>query len=89
MVCAAHAASQKYVCKLEDLSSSMKSYGLFDDHLLTIDTDYRVVVSMSLQEIADTPYCMPLQGQKLRLPEREELCPSQELLEGHRQAFKG
>ncbi len=52
MVCAAHVASQKHVCKLEDLSSSMTSYGLFDDHLLTIDTDYRVVVSTNLQEIA-------------------------------------
>jgi predicted restriction endonuclease len=65
----------------------MKSYGLFDDHLLTIDTDYRVDVSTNLHEIADTPYCTPLQGQKLRLPEREELWPRQELLEGHWEAF--
>jgi len=89
MVYAAHVASQKHLCKLEDLSISITSYGLFDDHYHTIDTDYRVVVSTSLQEITETPYYMPLHGQKLRLPERAELWPRQELLEGHREAFKG
>ena len=89
MVYAAHVASQKHVCKLKILSSSMTSYGLFDAQSLTIDTDYRVVVSTNLQELADTPYYTSLHGQKLRLPERAELWPRQELLEGHRGVFKG
>jgi putative restriction endonuclease len=62
---------------------------LFDAHYLTIDNDYRVVVSTNLHEITEVPYYTPLQGQKLRLPERVELWPRQELLEGHREAFKG
>jgi hypothetical protein len=66
----------------------MTSYGLFDDHFLTIDTDYRGGRT-NLQEIADAPYYTSLHGQKLRLPERAELWPRQELLEGHRGFFKG
>ena len=62
---------------------------LFDAHYLTIDNDYRVVVSANLHEITEVPYYTPLQGQRLRLPERAELWPRQELLEGHREAFKG
>ena len=62
---------------------------LFVAQSLTIDTDYRVVVSTNLQEIANTPHYTALHGQKLRLPERVELWPRQELLEGHRGRFKG
>jgi putative restriction endonuclease len=82
--------AHRQLCTLYNgIALSPDIHKLFDAHYLTIDNDYRVVVSANLHEITEVPYYTPLQGQKLRLPEREELWPRQELLEGHREAFKG
>ena len=82
--------AKRQLCTLYNgISLAPDIHKLFDAHYLTIDTDYRVVVSANLQEIADTPYYTSLHGQKLSLPERAELWPRQELLEGHRARFKG
>ena len=82
--------ARRQLCTLYNgISLAPDIHKLFDAHYLTIDTDYRVVVSPNLQEIADTPYYTSLHGQKLRLPERAELWPRQELLEGHRGRFVG
>ena len=82
--------ARRQLCTLYNgISLAPDIHKLFDAHCLTIDTDYRVVVSANLQELADTPYYTLLHGQKLRLPERAELWPRQELLEGHRGRFVG
>jgi putative restriction endonuclease len=82
--------AKRQLCTLYNgISMSPDIHKLFDAHYLTIDNNYRVVVSANLQEITDVPYYTPLHGRKLRLLEREELWPRQELLEGHREAFKG
>jgi putative restriction endonuclease len=62
---------------------------LFDAHYLTVDEDYRVVLSPQVREISDTPFYRPLHGRKLWLPVDKALWPRQELLFRHRQGFKG
>ena len=82
--------ARRQLCTLYNgISLAPDIHKLFDAHYLTIDTDYRVVVSANLQKLADMPNYTSWHGQKLRLPERAELWPRQELLEGHRGRFMG
>ena len=82
--------AKRQLCTLYNgISLAPDIHKLFDAHYLTIDDDYRVVVSANLQEINETPYYKPLHGRKLLLPEKAELWPKQELLSSHRDGFKG
>jgi predicted restriction endonuclease len=60
-------------------------HNLFDAHYLTVDEDYRVVLSPQVREISDTPYYRALHGRKLWLPVHKALWPRQELLSKHRE----
>lgn len=61
----------------------------FDKHLITIDRDYRVVVSDDFIESGYSAFGIKkLHGSKILLPESRDFYPSQELLETHRQKFK-
>jgi putative restriction endonuclease len=82
--------AQRQLCTIYNgIDPSSDIHKLFDAHYLTIDEDYRVVLSPQVREISDTPYYSPLQGRKLWLPVDKALWPRQELLEGHRDTFKG
>ena len=82
--------ARRQLCTLYNgISLAPDIHKLFDAHYLTIDNDYRVVVSANLQEITETPYYMPLHGRKLHLPANITLYPRQELLDSHRERFKG
>ena len=82
--------SQRQLCTLYNgIALSPDIHKLFDAHYLTVDEVYRVVLSPQVREISDTPYYSPLHGRKLWLPVDKALWPRQELLEGHREAFKG
>jgi hypothetical protein len=61
--------AHRQLCALYNgIALSPDIHKLFDAHYLTVDEDYRVVVSTNIQEITETPFYKPLQGQKLRLP---------------------
>ncbi len=82
--------AQRQLCTLYNgIALSPDIHKLFDAHYLTVDEDYRVVLSPKLREISDTPYYSPLHGSKLWLPVDKALWPRQELLEGHRRRFIG
>jgi putative restriction endonuclease len=82
--------AHRQLCTLYNgIALSPDIHKLFDAHYLTIDEDYRVVLSPQVREISDSPYYSPLQGRKLWLPVDKALWPRQELLEGHRDTFKG
>jgi len=82
--------AQRQLCTLYNgIALSPDIHKLFDAHYLTVDEDYRVVLSPQLREISDTPYYSPLHGSKLWLPVDKALWPRQELLLRHRQGFKG
>jgi putative restriction endonuclease len=63
----------------------------FDRGLISIDTDYRVLISAHLIENADHPYGLKqLGGTEIRLPQGERYYPGRDNLEWHRgNVFKG
>lgn len=63
----------------------------FDRGLLSIGSDYTVLVSPYIHEAEDHPYSLGnLKGKKIILPEREDYLPSQSNLQWHREnVFKG
>jgi putative restriction endonuclease len=57
----------------------------FDRHLISIDDDYRVVVSRSFIERCDSPYSIQqFEGKHILLPANGKYYPSQENLHRHR-----
>jgi putative restriction endonuclease len=81
--------AQRQLCTLYNgIALSPDIHKLFDAHYLTIDEDYRVVLSPQVREISDTPYYRPLHGRKLWLPVDKALWPRQELLAPHRGMFR-
>ncbi len=78
--------SQRQLCTLYNgIALSPDIHKLFDAHYLTVDEDYRVLLSHQVREISDTPYYSPLHGRKLWLPLDKALWPRQELLSKHRE----
>ena len=62
----------------------------FDNGLVSIDQDYRVLVSEQVIEDQSHPYGLrTLRGKKIILPGEKHLWPSQENLERHRGMFLG
>ncbi|WP_417609382.1 HNH endonuclease [Owenweeksia hongkongensis] len=58
----------------------------FDRFLISIDEDYRVIVSKSLTENKESPFCISqFKGKQIHLPEKPEWYPSQIALEWHRE----
>lgn len=62
----------------------------FDRGLLSIDEDYRIVVSSHFTEEKDHPYALTqLRGKEILLPQQKHHYPAQEALEWHRaEVFK-
>lgn len=57
----------------------------FDRHLISIDDNYRVVVSKNLKEDPSSPFSLrQFEGKEILLPEREEWWPGREAIERHR-----
>jgi putative restriction endonuclease len=80
--------SQRQLCTLYNgIALSPDIHKLFDAHYLTVDEDYRVVLSSQVREISDTPFYRPLHGRKLWLPVDKALHPRQELLARHREGL--
>ena len=78
-----------YLSKTETIGNGIALtqtlHAAFDDGLITIDTDYRTVVSTKLKEYHDSPYALhQLHGKPIYLPQDKRLYPSQESLEWHR-----
>ena len=63
----------------------------FDRGLVSVDDDYRILVSSHIDEDIMHPYSLrKLEGRSIILPEQTHYCPSQENLEWHRrEVFKG
>jgi putative restriction endonuclease len=63
----------------------------FDRGLLSIDKDYRILVSDHLTEDPNHPYALTqLKGKKIILPQEQNHYPAQEVLNWHRgEVFKG
>ena len=80
--------AQRQLCTLYNgIALSPDIHKLFDAHYLTVDEDYRVVLSPQVREISDTPFYRPLHGRKLWLPVDKALHPRQELLARHREGL--
>jgi putative restriction endonuclease len=57
----------------------------FDRHLISIDQDYRVVVSSNITEEAGSPYGIrQFAGKRILLPEKKEWWPGREAIAKHR-----
>ncbi|WP_433862857.1 HNH endonuclease [Sphingobacterium thalpophilum] len=57
----------------------------FDKGLVSIDQDYRIMVSDHIDEQAEHPYCLSkLRGKPILLPQDHRYYPSQENLGWHR-----
>ncbi|HCN82977.1 MAG TPA: restriction endonuclease [Sphingobacteriaceae bacterium] len=60
----------------------------FDRYLISIDTDYRILVSQNITEIEEHPYSLKkLEGRKMRLPFGSRHYPSLENIKWHRDNF--
>lgn len=60
----------------------------FDKHLLTIDENYKALMSENFIENSNSSFKLKnLQQSEILLPEKEEWYPSQELLHNHREKF--
>ncbi len=80
--------AHRQLCTLfNGIALSPDIHTLFDAHYLTVDEDYRVVLSPQVREISDTPFYRPLHGRKLWLPVDKALHPRQELLARHREGL--
>lgn len=57
----------------------------FDNHLISIDSDYKVMISRAFKEDFESAYAIKqFEGKKLLLPEERKYYPSQEALKWHR-----
>ncbi|RZF62206.1 hypothetical protein EWE74_05215 [Sphingobacterium corticibacterium] len=63
----------------------------FDRGLVSVDSEYRILVSSHVEEDTAHPYSLrKLEGKPIVLPEQIRYQPSQENLEWHRrEVFKG
>lgn len=60
-------------------------HSAFDEHLISITPEYKVIVSESIIENPNSPFNLKqFHGVKIQLPEKKEWFPSQEALEWHR-----
>ena len=67
------------------ISLSPTLHRAFDRFLITIDSNYRVLISPSLLERENSPYNLrQFEGTQIILPEKDQWYPSQEALEWHR-----
>ena len=58
----------------------------FDRHLISIDENYRLIVSKSFVERSDSPYSIKqFEGKTILLPANRDHYPSQEKLKKHRE----
>lgn len=81
--------AQRQLCTLYNgISLSPDMHKLFDAHYVTIDGDYRVVFSKSIDEQSGPYSISKLHGKQLFLPEKKELWPRQTLLDQHRRLFR-
>jgi len=60
----------------------------FDTGLISIDDNYRVIVSYNIEDINLKKYLNPFRGKKIMLPPRKKYYPDKELLKKHREKFK-
>lgn len=67
------------------ISLSPTIHRAFDRFLLSIDENYRVILSTSFHEEGNNPYGLKqLEGRTIKLPDKSEWFPSQEALQWHR-----
>lgn len=67
------------------ISLSPTIHRAFDRFLLSVDENYRVILSSSFHEEGNNPYGLTkLAGKSIKLPEKAEWFPSQEALQWHR-----
>jgi len=58
----------------------------FDRHLISIDEDYRLIISKAFIERSDSPYSIKqFEGKVILLPANRNHYPSQEKLQKHRE----
>ena len=82
--------SKRHLCTLYNgISLSPEFHKLFDQHFLTIDEHYRVVMSSQINDVSEKPYYKQFHGQKILLPNDKDCWPKQELLSDHRMKFVG
>ena len=60
----------------------------FDTGLISIDDNYRVIVSDNIEDTNLKKYLNPFRGKKIMLPPRKKYYPDKELLKKHREKFK-
>ena len=81
--------AQRQLCTLYNgISLSPDIHKLFDAHYITIDEDYKVVVSKSIEDNSGSFSISTLHGKQLFLPAKKELWPRQNLLNRHREFFR-
>jgi|GEM_PF-5672645 len=81
---------KRHLCTLYNgISLSPEFHKLFDQHYLTIDEDYHVVMSPQINDVSEKPYYKQFHGQKLLLPNDVACWPKQSLLADHRERFIG
>jgi len=62
-----------------------KRLDIFDRHLISIDENYRLIVSKAFVERSDSPYSIKqFEGKTILLPANRDHYPSQEKLQKHR-----
>jgi len=67
------------------ISLSPNMHKIFDRGLITVDEDYRLVISKQIMEDANHPYSLKkLEGKKITLPKNVNYFPSQEKFKYHR-----
>jgi putative restriction endonuclease len=80
--------SKRHLCALYNgISLSPEFHKLFDQHFLTFDESYHVVMSSQINDVSEQPYYKQFHGQRLALPSDQRCWPSQELLAEHREKF--
>ena len=57
----------------------------FDKGLLSIDDDYKVIISKNIKDEKLKLYLKSFEGNKIRLPVRKEFYPDKNLLKIHRE----
>ena len=66
---------------------SLVLHKCFDSGLISIDEDYKVILSNSIEDENLKKYLNDFEGKKIRLPVRKEFYPDKELLKKHRQKW--
>jgi len=80
--------SKRHLCTLYNgISLLPEFHKLFDQHYLTIDEHYHVVMSSQINDVSEKPYYKQFHGQKLALPNDQRCWPKPELLADHRKKF--